>query len=147
MQLNTLRPAAGSRKNRQRVGRGIGSGSGKTCGRGHKGQKARSGGFHKVGFEGGQMPLQRRLPKVGFRSRKAGQTAEVRLGEISSVDAEIVDLGALQAAGLVSSRAKRGKVILSGKVSKPVKVKGLAVTGGARAAIEAAGGEILESEA
>jgi large subunit ribosomal protein L15 len=147
MHLNTLRPSAGSNRDRQRVGRGIGSGSGKTCGRGHKGQKSRSGGFTKIGFEGGQMPLQRRLPKVGFRSRKAGQTAEVRLGEIAKVEAEIVDLEALQAAGIVSARAKRGKVILSGEISRAVKLKGLSVTKGARAAIEAAGGEILELEA
>ena len=147
MHLNTLRPSAGSNRDRQRVGRGIGSGSGKTCGRGHKGQKSRSGGFTKIGFEGGQMPLQRRLPKIGFRSRKAGQTAEVRLGEIAKVEAEIVDLQALQAAGIVSARAKRGKVILSGEISRAVKLKGLSVTKGARAAIEAAGGEILEHEA
>lgn len=147
MHLNTLRPSPGSNRDRQRVGRGIGSGSGKTCGRGHKGQKSRSGGFTKIGFEGGQMPLQRRLPKVGFRSRKAGQTAEVRLGEIAKVEAEIVDLEALQAAGIVSARAKRGKVILSGEISRAVKLKGLSVTKGARAAIEAAGGEILELEA
>lgn len=147
MHLNTLRPSPGSHRDRQRVGRGIGSGSGKTCGRGNKGQKSRSGGFTKIGFEGGQMPLQRRLPKVGFRSRKAGQTAEVRLGEIAKVEAEIVDLEALQAAGIVSARAKRGKVILSGEISRAVKLKGLFVTKGARAAIEAAGGEILELEA
>jgi large subunit ribosomal protein L15 len=144
MHLNSLRPSAGSRKDRRRVGRGIGSGSGKTCGRGHKGQKSRSGGFSKIGFEGGQMPLQRRLPKVGFRSRKAGQTAEVRLGEIAKIEADVVDLEALQAAGIVSPRAKRGKVILSGEISRAVKLKGLSLTKGARAAIEAVGGEILE---
>lgn len=145
MRMNTLKPAAGSRKGRKRVGRGIGSGFGKTCGRGHKGQKSRSGGYTKVGFEGGQMPLQRRLPKFGFRSRKAGETAEIRLGEIARVDSDVVDLDALKAAGLVSKTALRGKVILSGEIGKAVRLKGLSLTNGARAAIEAAGGEILES--
>ena len=142
MRLNTLKPAEGSKKDAKRVGRGIGSGLGKTCGRGHKGQKSRSGGFHKVGFEGGQMPLQRRLPKVGFTSRKGRYTAEIRLDELAKIEAEVVDLKALQDADIVSGNIKRAKVILSGKIEKAVTVKGLGVTKGARAAIEAAGGKI-----
>jgi len=142
MRLNTLKPAAGSRRDRKRVGRGIGSGLGKTCGRGHKGQKSRSGGFHKVGFEGGQMPLQRRLPKVGFTSRKGRITGELRLGELAKVDAEVVDLAALHAANIFPHSVKRAKVILSGSIDKPVTVKGLGVTKGARQAIEAAGGRV-----
>jgi large subunit ribosomal protein L15 len=142
MRLNTIKPAEGSKKDAKRVGRGIGSGLGKTCGRGHKGQKSRSGGFHKVGFEGGQMPLQRRLPKVGFTSRKGRYTAEIRLDELAKVEAEVVDLKALQDANVVSGNIKRAKVILSGKIEKAVTVKGLGVTKGARAAIEAAGGKI-----
>ncbi len=142
MRLNELRPAAGSRKDARRVGRGIGSGSGKTCGRGHKGQKSRSGGYHKVGFEGGQMPLQRRLPKVGFRSRSNRSTAEVRLHELASVDADVVDLTALISAGVVAGSVKRAKIIASGNLEKPVTVRGLGVTKGARKAIEAAGGKI-----
>ncbi len=144
VKLNTLRPAAGSRPHAKRVGRGIGSGLGKTGGRGHKGQKSRSGGFHKVGFEGGQMPLQRRLPKIGFRSRKARLADEIRLHELGVVDAEVIDMDALRKAGLINSRVKRVKVILSGKLDKAVTVRGLAVTRGARAAIEAAGGQVLE---
>ncbi len=142
MRLNTIKPAEGSKKDAKRVGRGIGSGLGKTCGRGHKGQKSRSGGFHKVGFEGGQMPLQRRLPKVGFTSRKGRYTAEIRLDELAKVEAEVIDLKALQDANVVSGNIKRAKVILSGKIEKAVTVKGLGVTKGARAAIEAAGGKI-----
>ena len=142
MRLNTLKPAAGSKHPRKRVGRGIGSGLGKTCGRGHKGQKSRSGGMPKIGFEGGQMPLQRRLPKVGFVSRKAKYTAEVRLNELQSIDADVVDLAALQAADILGDSIKRAKVILSGKIEKAVTVRGLGVTKGARAAIEAAGGKI-----
>lgn len=142
MRLNTIKPAAGSKRAAKRVGRGIGSGLGKTCGRGHKGQKARSGGFHKVGFEGGQMPLQRRLPKVGFRSRKAKYSAEVRLNELAGIEAEIIDLAALHAANILPHTIKRAKVILSGALEKAVTVKGLGVTCGARAAIEAAGGKI-----
>jgi large subunit ribosomal protein L15 len=142
MRLNSLKPSPGSRTVRKRVGRGIGCGLGKTGGRGHKGQHSRSGGYHKVGFEGGQMPLQRRLPKVGFRSPKAGLTAEVRLHELAKVDADVVDLAALKQAGLVSARSQRAKVILSGKLEKAVTVKGLAVTAGARAVIESAGGKI-----
>ncbi len=144
MRLNTLKPQAGSKPAARRVGRGIGCGSGKTCGRGHKGQKSRKGGYHKVGFEGGQMPLQRRLPKIGFNSRLSATTAEIRLQELASVDAEVIDLNALLAANLVSKNIKRAKVIASGKIEKAVSVKGLGVTKGARAAIEAAGGKILE---
>ncbi len=142
MRLNTLKPAEGSKSNPKRVGRGIGCGQGKTCGRGHKGQKSRSGGFHKVGFEGGQMPLQRRLPKVGFSSRKARFTAEVRLSELSKVEGDTVDLIALKAANIVGQHVKRAKVILSGEVTSPVSLQGLAATKGARAAIEAAGGKV-----
>jgi len=142
MRLNTLKPAPGSKPARKRVGRGPGSGLGKTCGRGQKGQKARSGGFHKVGFEGGQMPLQRRLPKVGFRSRKAREWDEIRLHELAKVEGDVVDLEALRKAGLISSVVKRVKVIASGELTRPVTVKGLAVTKGARAAIEAAGGRV-----
>jgi large subunit ribosomal protein L15 len=142
MRLNTLQPAPGSKSDRKRVGRGIGSGLGKTAGRGHKGQKSRSGGYHKVGFEGGQMPLQRRLPKVGFVSRVSLTTAEVRLGELAKVDGEVVDLDALKKAGLVSKSMKRAKIFVSGKVERAVTVKGVGVTKGARAAIEAAGGTV-----
>ena len=144
MRLNSIRPAKGAKTEAKRVGRGIGSGSGKTCGRGNKGQKSRTGGYHKVGFEGGQMPLQRRLPKVGFRSRKAGETAEVRLGELAAAAADVVDLKALQDADIIPHSVKRAKVILSGKIETAVTVKGLGVTPGARKAIEAAGGKIEE---
>ena len=142
MRLNTIKPGEGSKTSAKRVGRGIGSGFGKTCGRGHKGQKSRSGGFHKVGFEGGQMPLQRRLPKFGFRSAKAKLTAEVRLHELLLTDSAIVDIKALQEANIVPEFAKRVKVILSGEISEPVNTRGLVFTKGARAAIEAAGGKI-----
>ena len=142
MRLNTLKPAAGSRKTGKRVGRGIGSGLGKTCGRGHKGQKSRSGGFHKVGFEGGQMPLQRRLPKVGFSARKSRYADELRLNELALVDADVIDLKALQEANLVSRNTRTVKVFASGKLDKAVTLKGIGVTKGARAAIEAAGGKI-----
>lgn len=142
MQLNTLKPAEGSRKASKRVGRGIGSGLGKTCGRGHKGQKSRSGGFRKVGFEGGQMPLQRRLPKVGFNSRSAKHSAEVRLHELEKVGSDVVDLEKLIAANLVPAITKKAKVIASGEITKAVTVKGISVTKGAKAAIEAAGGKI-----
>ncbi|WP_456378457.1 50S ribosomal protein L15 [Thiolapillus sp.] len=142
MRLNTLKPASGSKSDRKRVGRGIGSGLGKTCGRGHKGQKSRSGGFHKVGFEGGQMPLQRRLPKVGFRSRKAKYTAEIRLDELGKVSGDVVDMNALYEADILPRTMKRGKVILSGEIERAVTVKGLRATKGARAAIEAAGGKV-----
>ena len=142
MRLDTLKPADGSKTDRKRVGRGIGSGLGKTCGRGHKGQKSRSGGFHKVGFEGGQMPLQRRLPKVGFRSRKAKYTAEVRLDELGKVSGDVVDMNVLYEADILPRTMKRGKVILSGEIKRAVTVKGLRATKGARAAIEAAGGKV-----
>ncbi len=142
MRLNTLKPADGSKTDRKRAGRGIGSGLGKTCGRGHKGQKSRSGGFHKVGFEGGQMPLQRRLPKVGFRSRKAKYTAEVRLDELDRVSGDVVDMNALYEADILPRTKKRGKVILSGEIKRAVTLKGLRATKGARAAIEAAGGKV-----
>lgn len=142
MRLNTLAPAEGEKKSAKRVGRGIGSGLGKTCGRGHKGQKSRSGGFHKVGFEGGQMPLQRRLPKVGFTSRVSRYVEEVRLHELEKVDADAVDLIALKAANIIGQQTKRVKVIASGKIEKAVTVRGLAVTKGAKAAIEAAGGKV-----
>ena len=142
MYLNTLKPADGAKKNAKRVGRGIGSGTGKTCGRGHKGQKARSGGFHKVGFEGGQMPLQRRLPKVGFSSRVGRTTDEIRLHELTLVEGDVVDLVALKAANLIRQDVKRVKVIASGKIEKAVTIRGLGVTAGAESAIEAAGGKI-----
>jgi large subunit ribosomal protein L15 len=141
MRLNDIKPAEGSRKEPKRLGRGHSAGQGKTSGRGVKGQHARSGGYHKVGFEGGQMPLQRRLPKVGFASRKSRYSGELRLGELASLDGE-VDLLALKTAGLVAQQVKRVKVIASGKIDKALTVKGLAVTPGARAAIEAAGGKI-----
>ena len=142
MRLNTMKPAAGSKKAKRRVGRGIGSGLGKTAGRGHKGQKARSGGFHKVGFEGGQMPLQRRLPKRGFVSRSRNDIAEVRLSDLAKLPVAEIDLLALKAAGLVPSIAKSAKVIKTGKLDKAVKVTGLTATQGAKAAIEAAGGSV-----
>ncbi|MBS1222653.1 MAG: ribosomal protein [Proteobacteria bacterium] len=144
MRLNTLKPAPGSRPEKQRVGRGIGSGLGKTGGRGHKGQHARAGGYHKVGFEGGQMPLQRRLPKRGFRSMTAKDTAEVRLHDLAKLSAEVIDLAALKAANVVPIFAKKAKVILSGKLEKPVTLRGLALTKGARDAVLAAGGTIQE---
>jgi large subunit ribosomal protein L15 len=142
MRLNTLSPAEGSSKDRKRVGRGIGSGLGKTCGRGHKGQKSRSGGFHKVGFEGGQMPLQRRLPKVGFKSRKAKITADLTLSEIAKVNADVVDMKALYDADILPHSMKRAKVILSGEISKAVTLQGIGATKGAREAIEKAGGKV-----
>jgi large subunit ribosomal protein L15 len=144
MYLNSIQSANGSRKKSKRVGRGIGSTLGKTCGRGHKGQKSRSGGFHKVGFEGGQMPLQRRLPKVGFNSSVKKYSAELRLSELELVAADVVDLNALVSANLVPAFTKKVKVIKSGEVTKAVTVKGLAVTAGAKQAIESAGGTIEE---
>ena len=144
MRLNSIKPAKGAKSKAKRVGRGIGSGSGKTGGRGSKGQKSRSGGYHMVGFEGGQMPLQRRLPKVGFRSRKAREVAEVRLGELAAAASDVVDLKALQDADVIPHSVKRAKIILSGKIEMAVTVKGLSVTAGARRAIEAAGGTIEE---
>jgi large subunit ribosomal protein L15 len=143
MRLNTIKPAEGSKKSRRRVGRGIGSGLGKTAGRGHKGQKSRSGGFHKTGFEGGQMPLQRRLPKRGFVSKSREDTAEIRLSDLAKLPADAaIDLLALRAAGLVPTRAKAAKVIKSGELTTAVKLSGVAVTKGAKAAIEAAGGSV-----
>lgn len=142
MKLNDLKPAAGSRHARKRVGRGIGSGLGKTGGRGHKGQKSRAGGFHKVGFEGGQMPLQRRLPKRGFTSMNAGDVAEVRLSDLERLEGARVDLLVLKAAGVVPQLASGAKVILSGSLTRAVALEGIAATKGARAAIEAAGGSV-----
>jgi large subunit ribosomal protein L15 len=146
MRLNQLKPAEGSRHAPKRVGRGIGSGLGKTAGRGHKGQKSRSGGFHKVGFEGGQMPLQRRLPKRGFKSPMAGLTAEVRLSDLERLAADDVDLLILKQAGVVPQLAQGAKVILSGSLTRKVSLKGIGATKGARAAIEAAGGSVLAPE-
>ena len=142
MRLNTLRPAPGSRRARLRVGRGASAGQGKTCGRGTKGQRARKGGYHKVGFEGGQMPLQRRVPKVGFRSDIKRSRAEVRLHELAKLDVPVIDLAALLKAGVVPVGTERAKVVLSGEINKAVTLKGVAATKGARAAIEAAGGKI-----
>jgi large subunit ribosomal protein L15 len=144
MKLNTLSPAPGSKKDAKRAGRGIGSGLGKTCGRGHKGQKSRSGGSVRPGFEGGQMPMQKRLPKYGFTSRVAQTTAQVRLSELNAVTADVVDLEALKAADVVKQSALRARVFLSGELGKAVNLKGVVVTKGARAAIEAAGGSIEE---
>lgn len=142
MRLNTLSPAPGRITESKRVGRGIGSGLGKTCGRGHKGQKARSGGRVRPGFEGGQMPLQKRLPKYGFTSRISMVSAEVRLGELAAIDGDIVDINTLRQAGLINANILRAKVFLSGEINKPLTIKGVAVTKGAKAAIEAAGGKV-----
>mgnify|MGYP006410364651 FL=1 len=142
MFLNTIKPSAGTKKKAKRVGRGIGSTLGKTCGRGHKGQKSRSGGFHKVGFEGGQMPLQRRLPKVGFSSRSKKYTAEVRLSELQGLGVEIISLQTLIENNLVPAITKKAKVIMSGELNEAVSIQGLGVTPGARAVIESAGGKI-----
>ena len=144
MRLNSIAPAAGAKKTSKRVGRGSAAGQGKTAGRGHKGQKSRSGGFHKVGFEGGQMPLQRRLPKVGFRSRLARVTDEIRLFELNGITSEVVDLRALRKAGLISARIKRVKIIAGGELSRPLTIKGIRASKGARAAIEAIGGKFEE---
>lgn len=144
MQLNTLSPAPGSTHSSKRVGRGIGSGWGKTCGTGHKGQKSRSGGTVRPGFEGGQMPLQRRLPKYGFSSRVGRTTDEIRTSELNSLDVDVIDMAALKAANLITANIKRVKVMLSGEITRPVTVEGLRVTKGARAAIEAAGGKIVD---
>ncbi len=142
MRLNTLKPAPGAKRPRLRVGRGASAGQGKTCGRGVKGQRARKGGYHKVGFEGGQMPIQRRMPKVGFRSAMKRTRAEVRLSELAKVTADVVDLESLKKAGVVAAAAERAKVVLSGEIKRAVTLKGVAATKGARAAIEAAGGKI-----
>lgn len=143
MYLNTLKPSCGAKQAAKRVGRGIGSGLGKTCGRGHKGQRARAGGYHKVGFEGGQMPLQRRLPKRGFRSLQSAMTAEVRLHELAQLETDVIDLAVLKAANIVPQTAYRAKIIASGQLNKAVTIRGLSVTKGARAAIEVAGGRLL----
>lgn len=144
MQLNTLQPAVGSKSARHRVGRGVGSGWGKTAGRGHKGQKSRAGGFHKVGFEGGQMPLHRRLPKRGFTSLTCRFCEEVRLNELQGLSVEEIDLAVLKAANIVSARALSARVIQSGEISRKVVLRGLSATKGAKAAIEAAGGSVEE---
>jgi len=144
MKLNTMSPAPGSRRLRLRVGRGASAGQGKTCGRGTKGQRARKGGYHKVGFEGGQMPLKRRMPKTGFRSKMKSSRAEVTLGALGRMAASPIDLASLIAANVVPADTEKAKVILSGKIEKAVMLKGIAVTKGARAAIEAAGGKIEE---
>lgn len=143
MYLNTIAPAAGSKTSPKRLGRGIGSGLGKTCGRGHKGQHARAGGFHKIGFEGGQMPIQRRLPKFGFKSLKSKDSAEIRLYQLNSMDVEVIDINTLKETNLVGHRIKRVKIISTGKINKAVTIKGLNVTQAARTAIEAAGGKII----
>lgn len=144
MELNTLQPGFGAKHAKRRVGRGIGSGLGKTAGRGHKGQKSRTGGFHKVGFEGGQMPLARRLPKRGFKSLSSGKTAEIRLSDLNALPVNEIDLLALRQAGLASQHALAAKVVLIGKIERAVTLHGIAATKGARAAIEAAGGSIVE---
>ena len=142
MQLNTLQPAEGSKRDRRRVGRGVGSGFGKTAGRGHKGQKSRSGGYHKVGFEGGQMPLQRRLPKRGFTSRTQYLRAEVRLSDLERLPVDEIDFQVLKQAGIVGQNVRYAKVIKSGELTRKISLKGLTATAGARAAIEAAGGSL-----
>ena len=144
MKLNTIQPAEGAKHSKRRVGRGIGSGLGKTCGRGHKGQKSRAGGFHKVGFEGGQMPLQRRLPKRGFVSLTNARNVEVRLSELATLPVEEIDLQMLKQSGLVPQLALSAKVVLSGEISRKVVLKGVGATAGAKAAIEAAGGSVGE---
>jgi large subunit ribosomal protein L15 len=144
MKLNTIKPAEGAKQERRRVGRGIGSGFGKTAGRGHKGQKSRTGGFHKVGFEGGQMPIQRRLPKRGFVSLTKDDTARVRTSELVTVEADVIDLLALKAAKVVPASVRSVKVYLSGDVTRAINVQGLLLSKGARAAVEAAGGKIVE---
>ncbi len=144
MELNTIQATAGAKHSKRRVGRGIGSGLGKTCGRGHKGQKSRAGGFHKVGFEGGQMPLQRRLPKRGFVSLTRNDTAEVRLSDLQAMPIATIDLLSLKAAGMVHANALQAKVFLCGEIARAVTLQGLLITKGARAAVEAAGGSIAE---
>ena len=142
MNLNTLSPAPGSKPDRRRVGRGIGSGLGKTCGKGHKGQKSRAGGYHKINFEGGQMPIQRRLPKMGFKSRVGKTVDEINLNELAKLSADLITLEVLRAAGLISSAIRDVKIILSGELTKAVHIKGLRITKGARKAIEDLGGSI-----
>ena len=145
MELNNIKPADGAKKDKRRVGRGIGSGLGKTAGRGHKGQKSRAGGFHKVGFEGGQMPMHRRLPKRGFVSLTKADTARVRLYELAGIGVDEIDLLVLKQAGVVSAAARAARVYLAGEIGKAVKLRGIAVSKGARAAIEAAGGSVVEA--
>jgi large subunit ribosomal protein L15 len=147
MRLNEMSPAPGSKKTRLRVGRGASAGQGKTCGRGVKGQRARKGGYHKVGFEGGQMPLQRRLPKFGFRSKIAPTVAEVRLSELAKVKADVIDLDALKAANVIPAFALRARIVSSGGISRAVTIKGVHLTKGAKAAVEAAGGKVEAVEA
>lgn len=142
MHLNTLQPALGSKKKSKRLGRGIGSGKGKTCGKGHKGQKARAGGYHKVGFEGGQMPIQRRIPKSGFRSMQALKREELYLSDLNQVEAEVVDLAALLEFGLIKASTKDVKIIASGELTRAITVRGISVSAGARKAIEAAKGKV-----
>jgi large subunit ribosomal protein L15 len=142
--IKTLKPAPGAKRPRLRVGRGASAGQGKTCGRGTKGQRARKGGYHKVGFEGGQMPIQRRMPKVGFRSKMARSRAEVMLSELAKVEGNVVDLESLKKAGVIPEFAEKAKVVLSGEIKKAVTLKGIAATKGAKAAIEAAGGKLEE---
>jgi large subunit ribosomal protein L15 len=142
MRLNTIKPKSGSRPDRKRAGRGIGSGLGKTSCRGHKGQRSRAGGYHKVGFEGGQMPLQRRLPKRGFRAPGTDDTAQVRLGDLAKVEGDTIDLAALKAAGLVPQRAKGAKVFLRGEIKRALKLRGIGLSKGAKSALEAAGGSV-----
>ncbi|MBO4329369.1 MAG: 50S ribosomal protein L15 [Rhodocyclaceae bacterium] len=147
MRLNTVKPGEGSKRDRRRVGRGIGSGLGKTCGRGHKGQKSRAGGFHKVGFEGGQMPLQRRLPKRGFISLTAARNAQVRLSDLERLPVDEIDLAVLIQAGIVPARTLSAKVVRSGEIKRKVTLRGVLVTKGAKAAIEAAGGSVVDAPA
>lgn len=142
MYLNTLQPAPGSKTPAKRLGRGIGSGKGKTCGKGHKGQKARAGGYHKVGFEGGQMPLQRRIPKSGFRSAKSIQSKEIRLSDLAKIDTDMVSIETLKEFGLINSNIKFAKIILSGTVNRAYTIKGISITAGARKLVEAAGGKV-----
>ncbi len=142
MQLNTLHPAPGSKKTSKRLGRGIGSGKGKTSGRGHKGQRARAGGYHKVGFEGGQMPMQRRIPKSGFRSQQALFREEIYLSDINAMQAEVIDMSALKAEGLIRFNTKDVKIVASGEIKRSITVRGIQVTAGARKAIEAANGKV-----
>ena len=144
MYLNTIQPALGSKKPARRLGRGIGSGRGKTCGKGHKGQKARAGGYHKVGFEGGQMPLQRRMPKSGFRSQSALLRQELRLSDLNKMTSDVVDLHMLKASGLINLNVKEVKIILSGEIKRALTIQGLAVSAGAKKAIEAIGGKVEE---
>jgi large subunit ribosomal protein L15 len=143
MYLNTIQPAPGSKHNSKRLGRGIGSGKGKTCGKGHKGQKARAGGYHKIGFEGGQMPMQRRIPKSGFRSQKAILHREVRLSDLNKIEGvEVVDFAILKSSGIINANIKSAKIVLAGELTKKLTLKGIKVTAGAKKAIEAIGGKV-----